>query len=106
MGTLIESLPESTEAWIVPIDTSNAQEGNVVTTDHVATAIAMGWYVYDYKGGELVEYKGTTVINSPLINSKQQPTDSNWFTLDGRRLNNIPTTKGLYIHKNRKILIK
>lgn len=31
---------------------------------------------------------------------------SSWFTLDGRRLQVKPTTKGLYIHNGRKVLIK
>lgn len=29
-----------------------------------------------------------------------------WYTLDGRRLNGKPTQKGLYITKNRKVIIK
>ena len=29
-----------------------------------------------------------------------------WYTLDGRRLNNAPTTKGLYIFQGKKVVIK
>ena len=29
-----------------------------------------------------------------------------WHTLDGRRLNNEPTTKGLYIRNGKKILVR
>ena len=29
-----------------------------------------------------------------------------WYTLDGRRIGDKPTTKGLYIHNGRKVLIK
>ena len=39
-----------------------------------------------------------------------QPSTSNlsssWYTIDGRRLNGMPTTKGIYIHNDRKIVIK
>ena len=31
---------------------------------------------------------------------------SSWYTIDGRRLNGMPTTKGIYIHNDRKIVIK
>lgn len=30
----------------------------------------------------------------------------NWYTLDGRRLSNRPTTNGIYIHNQRKIVIR
>jgi hypothetical protein len=29
-----------------------------------------------------------------------------WFTLDGRKLNEKPTTKGIYVNRGRKIVIK
>ena len=29
-----------------------------------------------------------------------------WYTLDGRKLNGKPTTKGLYIHNGKKVIIK
>lgn len=39
-----------------------------------------------------------------------QPSSSNvstsWYTLDGRRLNGMPTTKGIYINNNKKVVIK
>ena len=31
---------------------------------------------------------------------------SAWYSLDGRRLNRLPTTKGLYIRNNKKIVVK
>ena len=32
--------------------------------------------------------------------------DDNWYTLDGRRLSSRPTTNGIYIHNQRKVVIK
>jgi hypothetical protein len=29
-----------------------------------------------------------------------------WYTIDGRRLNGKPTTKGLYINNGNKVVIK
>ena len=29
-----------------------------------------------------------------------------WYTLDGKRLNGVPTTKGLYINNGKKVVIK
>jgi hypothetical protein len=29
-----------------------------------------------------------------------------WYTLDGRKLDSKPTTKGMYINGNRKVVIK
>ncbi len=41
--------------------------------------------------------------NSGIQESKS---DTGWYTLDGRRLNGKPTTKGLYIHNGQKTVIK
>ncbi|MBR6032914.1 MAG: hypothetical protein IKP36_13320 [Bacteroidaceae bacterium] len=32
--------------------------------------------------------------------------DDNWYTLDGRRLSSRPTANGIYIHNQRKVIIK
>ena len=32
--------------------------------------------------------------------------DGHWFTLDGRRLQGQPTTKGLYIRGGKKMVVK
>ena len=29
-----------------------------------------------------------------------------WHTIDGRRLNAPPTTRGIYIHQGRKVVVK
>ena len=43
---------------------------------------------------------------SATLNDNAEMTNDRWYTLDGRRLNGRPTTKGLYIHGGRKVLIK
>ena len=43
-----------------------------------------------------------------IVNSKSSDSKSHggWFTLDGRRLDGKPTAKGLYIHGNKKVIVK
>ena len=33
-------------------------------------------------------------------------TENNWFTLDGRKLNGKPSTKGVYVVNGRKVVVK
>ena len=48
---------------------------------------------------------GTTLITNPV--EKMSDTDAgNWYTLDGRKLNGMPTKKGIYINNGRKVIIK
>ena len=43
---------------------------------------------------------------SEIQASKPAAISNVWYTLDGRRLNNAPTTKGLYIFQGKKVVIK
>ena len=53
------------------------------------------------------EYIANQQMAIPTIDfTNEIPSTDAWFTLDGRRLSNKPTTKGLYIHNGRKVLIK
>ncbi len=62
---------------------------NPPTTSAPALAIPFGL------GDEPTEIKN---VNSEQVDS--------WWTLDGRKLDTKPTTKGLYIHNGRKVVIK
>ena len=42
-------------------------------------------------------------ITSPVMT---QETDTNWYTLDGRRLEVRPSTPGLYIHGKKKVVVR
>lgn len=64
MGDLVNSLPYNTSyCWIVPIDTSDESEQNVINTVQVRTAKEKGWRVYDNHGGDLIIYGGTAPTN-------------------------------------------
>ena len=43
-----------------------------------------------------------------LKNGKMEEWKSSdaWYTLDGRKLNSMPTTKGVYVVKGKKVIIK
>lgn len=45
---------------------------------------------------------GIEHLQSPIFNILSE----SWFTLDGRKLNDKPTQKGIYIHNGQKIVIK
>ena len=41
-----------------------------------------------------------------VIDRETKVNDSSWYSLDGRRLQSMPATKGIYIHHGRKVVIK
>ena len=46
---------------------------------------------------------GTTGINGIAAD---YPADAQWFTVDGRKLDSKPTTKGIYIMNGKKVIVK
>ena len=52
------------------------------------------------RGGE------STGIISVSKESRSEAVSDAWYTLDGRRLDGVPTAKGLYIHGGKKVAIK
>ena len=53
---------------------------------------------------------GTSIIEVAAINEgtlgRKAGQDNGWYTLTGTRLTEVPTTKGIYIHQGRKIIIR
>lgn len=48
----------------------------------------------------------TGISDATRLNKKENITNNNWFTLDGRKLDKQPTAKGVYIHGGRKEVVK
>jgi hypothetical protein len=48
------------------------------------------------------ETSGIETINREPLTVNQHA----WYTLDGRKLNGHPSTKGLYIHNGKKMIVK
>lgn len=60
-------------------------------------------------GGRLVVKDITQSITSGINNvhaPDKNVNDNNWYTINGMRINGIPTQKGIYIHKGKKVVIK
>ena len=83
---------------------------NSITSDHIDMGTA--FYLSLTTTGDYGKYfqwldeNGTTGVIG--IGSQMADVRSNdgWYTLDGRKLSGRPTQKGLYINKNKKVLIK
>ena len=78
-------------------------------TDHMTAAVIFfglclaGSFADDYQW--ISEPLAPTGIDTMRLTGV--PTnDDNWYTLDGRCLSSKPTTKGVYIHQRKKVVIK
>ena len=58
------------------------------------------------RGLTMVFDETTSVSEELRVKSEEFAPATEWYTLDGRKLDGKPTTKGLYIHNGRKIIIK
>ena len=69
---------------------------------------------FDYVGNKYSDYffiasRPLTVAETTAIKSvdSDQPTDAGkWFSLDGRRLDSRPATKGVYVRQGKKFVVK
>jgi len=101
MTSLVESLPQAFgNGLFIVIDTADNNEQNEISTDQVAEAKGKGWNVLNEDG---TQYPGTTDIHS--IDNGELAID-NYYTLDGRKLQAMPTVKGVYIVNGKKVVIK
>ncbi len=66
-----------------------------------------GRATYPSDGGQfMLEFStGEITAVSSVVNAQSLMSDS-WYTLDGRRLNGQPATKGIYIFGGKKIAVK
>jgi len=53
-----------------------------------------------------IDFEDETYINEELRIKNEESYDREWYTLDGRKLSDQPTTHGIYIHNGKKIMIK
>ncbi len=53
--------------------------------------------------GENTDDNTTDILE---VRSQTEEGNGEWFTLDGRKLQNTPTTKGVYIQNGRKVIVK
>lgn len=60
---------------------------------------ALDFYGFDFED----EMPAATAIASPQPSPK---VEGAWYKMDGRKLNGVPTTKGVFINNGRKVVIK
>lgn len=105
MQTLVESLPTTTNGRFYVINTKSSNEGNVITKAQVTIAKNKGWKVYDINGGSYKEYSGSndTPTNITAVGGEELTFDS-WYSIDGKKLQGEPVTKGIYIKNGKKVV--
>ncbi|MBR3456263.1 MAG: prolyl oligopeptidase family serine peptidase, partial [Bacteroidaceae bacterium] len=72
---------------------------NDLTAGDIETNTAIRSFVLNF-GGE------STGIKDIIVSSGQSDSLGNWYTIDGRRLNSMPTQRGIYIRNGKKFIIK
>ena len=50
--------------------------------------------------------EGETTSLSPVPSPSREGSSQAWYTLDGRKLDGMPSKKGIYINGGRKVVVK
>ena len=100
-GTAVDALinkllPRECETALYFYDTNSGKEGNDMTSEQVAAAKAKNWYPCYYEGGD---------VNAIQL-LKDNQYDDIFYTIDGIRLQGLPTKKGVYIKDGKKVLVQ
>jgi hypothetical protein len=78
----------------------------------VETTKGAGGDYYEVKGRQLVEaliaqnFRNDVNGIKSILNARLSTLNSDWYTMDGRRLSKQPTTPGIYMSNGKKIVIK
>ena len=75
---------------------------NTIEIDANKAWLSINTGVSSARGITLVFDETTKIANTNVTNI----TDGNWYDLNGRKLNGMPTTKGVYILNGRKVVVK
>ena len=85
------------------LGTSSTQKFNVVPFNgYVVAPVPVNAHEVIFSFEEM---DGTTTIMGVTANGQMVPVEG-WYTLNGVKLNGIPTEKGLYINNGKKVVIK
>ena len=103
-----------TSLTLTPLDADRiVTKGNAVilksTTSHIEMTLTKAYLTYS-NSNNAREFFGfdeeSDVTGISTTNFSNSTNADSWYTLDGRKLDGKPTTKGLYIHSGRKVVIK
>ena len=53
-----------------------------------------------------LNFDGDDATGVKEVSEVKEDSDNSWYTLDGRKLQDQPTKKGVYINNGRKLVIK
>ncbi len=107
MDAFVESLPTVVSGDGMQV-VYYENEQNLMTTTQVAAAKAKGWIPYYTENGLIwKEYVGvdpSTGVNN--IEATDADDSAPWYTINGVKLAEKPTAPGIYIHGDKKVLVK
>ena len=114
VGTLVETWIEPTDGDLtnLRLTGSSAQDASFKTFTAPRTFSANRAYlqiptaVLDHSANAVGIVFDDEADRIEGISQNARETDNNWFTLDGRKLNGKPTTKGVYVVKGKKVVVK
>ncbi|MBO4827319.1 MAG: hypothetical protein J5506_08825 [Prevotella sp.] len=104
MGKLVKSMPtvKGEPGYFRVFDFTD--DDNVITTSQVDMAIGKNWDVIAWNGSDEIHYSG--IPDGIEVNNREQITNNRYYSLDGHRLDGVPTQKGVYIHNGKKVVVK
>lgn len=109
MDYLISSLPNK-NGCIYIYDSISETEENVCTKSQVAAIKEKGWFPCYYNGEEWLEYEGVDVptgINANEANNGADlDTNAVAYDLNGNRVEDWQSKKGVYIVNSKKVVVK
>ena len=104
MGKLVKSMPtikgEPGYFRVLKLDSDD----NVITTSQVDIAKGKNWNVIAKKGTDEVDFSG--ISDGIEVNIREPITNNRYYSLDGHRLEGVPTQKGVYIRNGKKVVVK
>ena len=108
MGMFVESLPTvEPEKDLFVFKEGSDSEGNVMNSEQVAAAKAKGWYAkYVPAGGnDWIDYPGSVPSGIEDVNG-ETISDNRYYSIDGKRIDGVPTKNGIYIVNGRKVVVR
>lgn len=98
------------DSWLATVDLdiakdiTDGQQHKLMLAVKATNSYGTAWFDND---GLWYRIYFSTVASTGINNiTAAQDTSGVWYTLDGRSMDRIPETKGIYIHNGRKVIIK
>lgn len=103
-GNLVINNTEYTDVWAGTSSSADMFTTSVNPGDISVKFVSTGSTILSLHQMLVVELNDETTVVKATGNDVAE--NDAWFSLDGRKLDGMPTLKGLYIHGNRKVVIR